>query len=284
MKKFIKAMLILACVFGIAGIGFSLGGVAMGATMETVDVVQKIREKYYDLRNMDWDDDDWEADHHTENGSTSSDGNRVYTTDPADQVEISLRYDELILRAYDGDSMKIEVNNDKAGNVRVEYEKGELEIRSTSKANNRSVTVFYPKNAGFDKMEINVNAGTVEICDDLSVQELEVTVGAGTLENTGSLNTQKADIEVGTGSVEIVGLTAGEINGECGLGSMSMELAGRGSDYNYKLECGLGVITIDGEDFTSLATEKKINNPGASGTIELECGMGSICMDFEDAE
>ncbi len=299
MKKFIKAMLILACVFGVVGIGFSLGGVDMGATMETVDIVQKMREKYYDLRNMDWEDDDWEDDdwedddwedddweesHHTETGSTDSNGKRVHTTAPANEVEINLRYDELILEAYDGDTMRIEIENDKTGNVRVKYEKGELKINSSSKVSHRSVTVFYPKDAQFDKMEINVHAGNVELLSDLSVQELDVNVGAGTLENDASLTVQKAGIEVGTGTVDLQGLTAGEIDGECGLGSMSLELAGRGSNYNYKLECGLGVITIDGEDFTSLAKEKKINNPGASGTIELECGMGSISVDFEDAE
>lgn len=290
MKKFLKVMLVIACVFGVVGIGFSLGGVAMGATVDSVEIIRKVREKVRnfsdvdfddldDLDDLDWDDDHEES-HHTESGASG--GSRVYTAEIPDEIEIKLRYDELILQKYDGDVMKIEVKNDQAGNVKVHCEDKELKISSSAKVRKRSVIVSYPEGAQFAKMEIEVDAGTVELLDDLSVQELDVQVGAGTLENSGALKAKKAEIEVGTGTVALQELTVSELNGECGLGSMELELTGKETDYNYKLECGIGAITIDDEDFAGIVGERKINNPGASGKIELECGMGSITVDFED--
>ena len=38
MKRFLKVILILAAVFGVAGLGLTAGGAAMGATMGDVSV------------------------------------------------------------------------------------------------------------------------------------------------------------------------------------------------------------------------------------------------------
>ena len=39
MKRFLKVILILAAVFGVAGLGLTAGGAAMGATMGDVSVL-----------------------------------------------------------------------------------------------------------------------------------------------------------------------------------------------------------------------------------------------------
>ena len=61
MKKFAKVMMIVAAVFLTAGIGLSVAGVAMGASMNNLDVVDELKAKYTSLKHEAW-DDDWDDD------------------------------------------------------------------------------------------------------------------------------------------------------------------------------------------------------------------------------
>lgn len=306
MKKFVKVMMVIAAVFTAVGIGLSVGGVAMGATLESVEVVQKMRSHWGDwtdhmwsnghwrvTRVTDWDDDDdddddedwddnWDNDY-TEyfsgNGST-----KTYDIQAASELEIDLKYDELIFREYDGDKIRVDVENDSANNIKIESKGGKLKIKSEKKKNNRSITVSYPEKSVFSKVDIEVDAGTVEMMDRLETDKLEVSIGAGEFTNSDSIIAREASIEVGTGEADIMQLTADKIDGECGVGNMTLELTGKESDYSYKLECGIGDISIDGDSFTALASDKKINNSGATKYMELECGMGNISVEFSDAD
>lgn len=291
MKNFIKAMLIVAGVFTAVGIGLSVGGVAMGATVEGVEVVQKMRSGVQNLKerfwtHRDWDDDDWDDDDDwNEDPSVTSDGgNRMYQTDVVKEIEVDLNYDEFTMEAYEGDTIRIEIENDSAQNVRVKSDSNSLKIESQKKKNNRYITVYYPKNAKFKKVEIDVKAGTVEFMDRLETEELEVNIGAGQFTNSDSIIAKKADFEVGAGEINVMQLTADKIDGDCGVGDIVLELTGKEKDYNYKLECGLGNISIEGEDFTSIAGEKKINNTGAQKDMKLECSMGTVEVAFTDGE
>lgn len=290
MKRFTKVMLGIAGLLVIVGLGFSIGGVVMGATVDSVSAVQGIKTHYKKVTNLfrdDWDndwDDDWgeDHDHAVSSAASSGSGQQVYMADSVDEVEIDLRYDELILQAHDDDRIKVTVDNDSAGNVKVEADSGKLEIESSKKIRNRTVTVFYPRDKEFSRMELEVDAGSIEVRDKLSVRELQVTVGAGEFINEEALITEKADIEVGTGNVEIAGLTADQVEGECGLGNMELEITGRETDYSYKLECAMGNISIDGEDYSSILGNKKIKNESTSKTVELECGLGNISVEFTE--
>lgn len=288
MKKFVKVMLIISCVFAIFGIGLSLGGVAMGAATDE-NVVAGIRKNVKNAASLvkvdfDWDDDDdWDdsgRDYLTEDYSVEDAGNKVYTFDAVREIEIDLHYDELVMQAYDGDAIKVEIENDENDNVRVRSSSGKLKIESRKKLKNRTVVLSYPKNAEFAKVEISIDAGTGSLLDDLKADELDISVGAGDFTSSGHIISTKTELEAGVGSLEISGLTAREISGECGIGELRLGLSGKQSDYNYELECGIGEINFDGERYSGLANEKKITNSSASCKLELECGMGEINVDF----
>lgn len=315
MKKFVKVMLIIAFVFVIFGIGLSIGGVAMGASADG-DVIGGIRRnvkqaasfvKVHGMWDFDWDDDDWDdddwddddwdydgdwdddevdLDHHDEDHITahtaSSSGGREYSLDTVREIEIDLHYDELIMQAYDGNVMKLEVENDSSENVRVKSDSGKLKIESRKKLKNRKVILSYPENAEFSKVEINIAAGSGTLQGDLRTEKLDICIGAGAFDNKGKIACEKAELEVGVGSLEISGLTASEISGECGIGELDLGIGGSEADYNYELECGIGEINVGTESYSGLANEKKITNPSASRRMELECGMGEINVKFED--
>lgn len=69
MRKFSKIVLGAAAVLGVAGLGLTAGGVAMGATMDDMryegSSVQKVVNRMVRVAESlndhdDWDDDDWD--------------------------------------------------------------------------------------------------------------------------------------------------------------------------------------------------------------------------------
>lgn len=109
MKKGTKGMLIAAGVFAVAGIGLCVSAVAMGAAKEGSQVVDQVVSAFRDnaypgaglirlgrvYRNT---------------GSGELKEEDVVSTDVAfkKNLEISLKYDELILQEYAGDVIKVD--------------------------------------------------------------------------------------------------------------------------------------------------------------------------------
>ena len=288
MRKFSKIVLGAAAVLTVAGLGLSTGGVAMGASLLELDL-----KKYYDFHDMgrflrlaDWDEDwdDWEEDWDEDSGkilSLNDDG--VYTADSVSELELHLKYDELILQESEGDEVTVRVSGDGEDNVRLKQEGGELEIESRKKVEDRTVTVSYPADMEFRKVSIEVEQGIVSLDDDLDANELEVSVGAGTFDNSAEVTAREADIEVSAGTIELSDLDAQKISAECGMGSMDLSLAGAYEDYSYSLECGAGSISLGDEgEYSGVGTSRKVKNPNASRRMEIECGMGEVNVDFEE--
>lgn len=299
MKKFAKIMLIIAAVFAVLGIGLSVAGAAMGAGSADFSQTMKdrfgnaFRYAYYfvkddDSHDNEWDDDQEEHESEHKTGSSvsgTSDGNmKTYQIDDIEKIlnlEIDLTYDELILETHSGNDIKVDVENDDAGNVKVRTDSDTLYITSTKKNTpHRTISVYYPENMKFAETEIEVAAGNIQMNSDFYAGSLEVYVGAGEFKNVASVTANDTSIEVGTGSVQLSGLDTKLLEGECGMGALTLELAGKESDYSYKLECGVGNIQLGAQSYSGLGREKTIQNPGASRQANLECGMGEISVSF----
>lgn len=283
MKKFVKVMLIIAAVFMALGIGFSISGAAMGSSSENAEVFRTVREQVKKAGNSEaWSrfvyilDEDWEEE------SQEAGEPRIFRMENIDEVEVELKYEDLIFEEYDGKELLVEVENDPAGSVRVKQERHELKITSNRKKHDRRVKISYPAGTEFRKLEIGVDAGIVEIKGDLKAYEVDVEIGAGEVSNSGTITARECEIQAGAGRMELGGLLAEKLSGECGMGEMKLSLQGKELDYDYKLECGVGNISIAGEDYSGLGKEKKIQNAGAGRTLELECGMGSVTVEFEE--
>lgn len=281
MKKSTKVMLIIACSLGVVGIGLTAGGAAMGASMEGMGIFEELKDGAWELLQVgDWEMD--EEDVMVMMDAEEGDGKtKTYDLDAVSEMEIDLRYDQLILRTHAESGIKVEVINDSGENVRVKTEGNTLEIEGSKKVQDRVVKVYYPENYQFRKVEIEVDAGQVILENEIYAGELDVKIGAGEFMNDDRVEAVQADVEVGAGTVEISRFAVKQLDAECGLGSMILSLAGTESDYNYKLECGVGELVIGDDSYSGLSNKKDINNAGASGSITLECGMGNIYIDFE---
>lgn len=284
MKKGTKGMLIAAGAFAVAGIGFCIGGISVAAVETGGNVFdqagQLLQDNDYPLAGLiHWgnaqyhsSDIDWDA----------LDGNTV-DMDFASDLEISLKYDELLIQEYDGDKIRVNVANDAKNDVVVKETSGKITITDTRSGNvkkKKQIKVIVPSGKDFDTISLGVDMGTIDLECDLKVQELLVEVGAGEFSGYGNITAAYCDLQVGAGTIDIDQLDIQKLNADCSAGEIDMVVTGKEKDYNYDLSCGMGEINLEDSEYSGIGIEKNISNEGARKDMVLECGMGEIDVEF----
>lgn len=284
MKKGTKGMLIAAGAFAVAGIGFCIGGISVAAVETGGNVFdqagQLLQDNDYPLAGLiHWgnaqyhsSDIDWDA----------LDGNTV-DMDFASDLEISLKYDELLIQEYDGDKIRVNVANDAKNDVVVKETSGKITITDTRSGNvkkKKQIKVSIPSVKEFDTVSLGVDMGTIDLECDLKVQELSVEVGAGEFSGYGNITAAYCDLQVGAGTIDIDQIDVQKLNADCGAGEIDMVVTGKEKDYNYDLSCGMGEINLEDSEYSGIGIEKNISNEGARKDMVLECGMGEIDVEF----
>ena len=284
MKKGTKGMLIAAGAFAVAGIGLCIGGISVAAVETGGNVFdqagQLLQDNDYPLAGLiHWgnvqyhsSDIDWDA----------LDGNTV-DMDFASDLEISLKYDELLIQEYDGDKIRVNVANDTKNDVVVKETSGKITITDTRSGNvkkKKQIKVIVPSGKDFDTVSLGVDMGTIDLECDLKVQELSVEVGAGEFSGYGNITAAYCDLQVGAGTIDIDQLDIQKLNADCGAGEIDMVVTGKEKDYNYDLSCGMGEIDLEDSEYSGLGIEKNISNEGARKDMVLKCGMGEIDVEF----
>ena len=284
MKKGTKGILIAAGAFAVAGIGLCIGGISVAAVETGGNVFdqagQLLQDNDYPLAGLiHWgnaqyhsSDIDWDA----------LDGNTV-DMDFASDLEISLKYDELLIQEYDGDKIRVNVANDAKNDVVVKETSGKITITDTRSGNvkkKKQIKVIVPSGKDFDTVSLGVDMGTIDLECDLKVQELSVEVGAGEFSGYGNITAAYCDLQVGAGTIDIDQLDIQKLNADCGAGEIDMVVTGKEKDYNYDLSCGMGEIDLENSEYSGLGIEKTISNEGAQKDMVLECGMGEIDVEF----
>ena len=284
MKKGTKGMLIAAGAFAVAGIGFCIGGISVAAVETGGNVFdqagQLLQDNDYPLAGLiHWgnvqyhsSDIDWDA----------LDGNTV-DMDFASDLEISLKYDELLIQEYDGDKIRVNVANDAKNDVVVKETSGKITITDTRSGNvkkKKQIKVSIPSVKEFDTVSLGVDMGTIDLECDLKVQELSVEVGAGEFSGYGNITAAYCDLQVGAGTIDIDQLDIQKLNADCSAGEIDMVVTGKEKDYNYDLSCGMGEINLEDSEYSGIGIEKNISNEGARKDMVLECGMGEIDVEF----
>lgn len=284
MKKGTKGMLIAVGAFAVAGVGFCIGGISVAAVETGGNVFdqagQLLQDNDYPLAGLiHWgnaqyhsSDIDWDA----------LDGNTV-DMDFASDLEISLKYDELLIQEYDGDKIRVNVANDAKNDVVVKETSGKITITDTRSGNvkkKKQIKVIVPSGKDFDTVSLGVDMGTIDLECDLKVQKLSVEVGAGEFSGYGNITAAYCDLQVGAGTIDIDQIDVQKLNADCGAGEIDMVVTGKEKDYNYDLSCGMGEIDLENSEYSGLGIEKTISNEGAQKDMVLECGMGEIDVEF----
>ena len=186
--------------------------------------------------------------------------------DFASDLEISLKYDELLIQEYDGDKIRVNVANDAKNDVVVKETSGKITITDTRSGNvkkKKQIKVSIPSVKEFDTVSLGVDMGTIDLECDLKVQELSVEVGAGEFCGYGNITAANCDLQVGAGTIDIDQIDVQKLNADCSAGEIDMVVTGKEKDYNYDLSCGMGEINLEDSEYSGIGIEKNISNEGA---------------------
>lgn len=287
MKRFSKVVLTVAAVIGICGIGMTIGGVAMGATLAGLNlsdsyfsktlqnIVRSAEEDMEDSWDKDWDEIQ------TLKAVRSEEDTDIYLDSDIWELEISLSAGELDLEQWDEEELRVEVSGEKKENVRIGRVDDTMVIEGIGRDSETYIKVLYPKKTKFDKVDIAVAAGTVEADDVLHTKKLEVSVGAGEFLGEALISTEDAEIEVGAGNVELMSLKTSNLEADCGVGNIALEIEGKEKEYDYELSCAAGMIEIGNNSYSGLGQEQTIRNTDSAGKMILDCGVGNITINFK---
>ena len=288
MRKFSKVVLVIAAAVGVVGIGLTIGGVSMGATITGLNLSKDglgsaVRQtaKYVSFGDEDDWNQDWDEIDESDSKEAAGTNGEIYLFDGVSKLDLSIRTGELYLKEYNGNEIKVEVSGKDREKVRVGQEGETLVLESIGRVQDREITVSYPKKMEFEDASVDVAAGTVNLDDDFYAKKLEVSVAAGEFSNDGAVTAEKADISVGTGNVDLDNLNVQNLEADCGIGNIDLDINGKESDYDYEISCSAGEIDIGDSSYSGIGHEKKISNPGSSGKMTFDCGVGNITVDYE---
>ncbi|MBQ0000464.1 MAG: DUF4097 family beta strand repeat protein [Clostridiales bacterium] len=299
MKKFSKWMLGIAAALVVLGLGLMIAGVTLGARFSEAAFLNNMGSRIFHIRDFseveevilgdrpindlfeheEGDYEEYAGSMKTQSGSHHN-GISTYEVSDMKNLEIDLKAGELRMKAYSGKEIQVKVDDENSKYVKVSSGDDFMKIESTRKVGGDEVTVYYPDNLKLEQLKIEVDAGEVDIMDEIAADYLEITIGAGEVNSKKKVTADTAVLQVGAGEISMKSIDAQKLTGDCGLGEMNLALTGSEKDYNYTLQCGLGSIKIGNNTHASIADREVIQN-GSKKDIELSCGMGEIEIDFK---
>ncbi len=310
MKKFTRISLIFVAVM--AGAGILLMGLAtvMGAGYSTIKGMARNGEfdfgSWHFGDGVYWGSDDRETDGGTYEETGDKDIYR-YQTDGIRELDVEIGAAEVVFQegtgaseiivTVKGGSRKYYEGGMDGDSLEIAYQPKETHLR---KGEAPKIIIEIPGEMCFEKLDLDVAASDLDFAiGGMVCKEMSLTVGAGTVTLSDLEVEGELDVEIGAGIAELENVSCGSLEAECGMGefimagsvsgdievecsmgSMTMELEGNESDYNYDLSCGMGDLTINGSSYAGIAGSKQIKNAGAVGTIRLECGMGKLDLEI----
>ena len=153
------------------------------------------------------------------------------------------------------------------------------------------IRIYIPAGKKFDEVNFDGGVGKIETTQ-LNAKALMLNGGVGEY-NIKGLTTDSLTIESGVGSIKIEGIInggtkidggvgeikiSGQINGDIdlttGVGSVELNLTGNASDYNIKVDKGLGSAKLNGSPVSYVNNDGKYN-------INVDAGVGSIDINIK---
>ncbi|MCX4323006.1 MAG: DUF4097 family beta strand repeat-containing protein [Lachnospiraceae bacterium] len=135
---------------------------------------------------------------------------------------------------------------------------------------------------GFEGAEISVTVGAGELlADRITAGTADFEIGAGHLSISELSISGEMDLEVSMGAAEVAGTIAGDLEAECSMGEIVMNLAGSEDDHSYYVECGMGNVDVGSYSSGGVASHKSWN-AGKSSYFDINCNMGNVTVTFEE--
>lgn len=279
------------------GWGRTLGSEIRDNVMEGID--EAMGEFGGGWNREHWDDYDYDdyddGSHHTYMEEIPAGEGKSFSKEYARKLDLEVRWGSVVIQEDDSADL-ITVYCDAEESYWYTYSEGdELKVKVAPEAwsskdyTDSVVMIKVPAGYRFESVDLevksmkNLNPGRSNhaptiYAEGLKADKMELDAKVGNIEMI-SAETGELDVSTDVGNIEFDGSVTGKIDAECNVGNTELKLAGKKDDYNYEIKCRVGSINVDGESFSGLSSEKKINN-NAGKKMELECNTGSITVEF----
>ncbi len=269
MKKTTKVLLMLALAFFI--VGAALGIASLSAGFRYSEFAQNIEDGRFNLIGPA----EWSKKVTSELaalpgvGGSGKTFEQTYTGVNALQLKVGRADCEII--PYDGQDWKVEGEHLNS-RFDCELDDGELCVSCKgpllsfigTKNNTAKLKLYAPRDQILEKVDIEAGVGTVAMSEDGDF-----------------LRCDQLDLECGVGETDICADIRREAKIAGGVGEVHITLAGKEEDFNYKVEYGVGDVTIDHEKHSGIGGDYKVDND-AEKDLRIECGVGSVELNFRE--
>ena len=192
-------------------------------------------------------------------------------------LEIRLGAGSLELK--EGEKLKVSTD---ITEMEVEEKDGTLKITENSRwhlfswQRGMKVTVEVPKDYQFEEVKLETGPGKVSIGNILA-NKIKMEAGAGKIEIEQILATNELKMNLGAGEVSIRQADGELIDINCGVGKVGIGLADAEEAYKFKLDKGVGKITVGGREasgtWSGAKATKEVKIEGGVGAIEIKTGV-----------
>ena len=117
----------------------------------------------------------------------------------------------------------------------------------------------------------------------LELEQMEVESGMGSVEVQGITAAQRLYVDAGMGDVDISGSFGGEVELNCGMGSVNLEVQGASrEDFDYDLDVGMGSLSVEGVEASGFLGGEYKTSDGKDRSITVDGGMGDVKISFAE--
>lgn len=235
---------------------------------------------------------------------TSIEERNMFDMSEVNNIVFEAGYGEFEITAWDNSYYEVKVEDTLSKNkIKYTLKDGTLTIRIKGKrfsifGNDIKAILYVPKTAEISDLKIKLSAGQLNCHDINAIQNLDVNIGVGegTFSNIFAEYTEMSVgagegivenarfgntvLKVGVGEMDVQGVIDGNINIDCGVGEMDLNLIAEYTDYNYKVNVGLGEVSIGEEKYSGTKGNTEINNDRQKA-IHIKCGVGDVSVEFD---
>lgn len=197
-------------------------------------------------------------------------------------VRVEIAVGDVELRTGDGFDVTLDWDEERSYSMSAAVEGGVLQVTSDTAPGPAlsagtfaaKVVVTVPSGTVLEEIGLKTGRGGAGV-EGIQAVELALTASRGAVTVRGCQIGRSIEAESDVGDVELHGELACETRLKTGMGDVKVRTHAAEDDCAYMLECGLGTLTVNGED-----RENKLEK--RDGAVALSCasGMGDVAISF----
>ena len=209
------------------------------------------------------------------------------------RLEVEVGAAEFAIRS--GEQFSVESN---LKYLTVEEKDGTLTVREDRKNGKNYegpvLTLYVPEGYCFEEIDIETGAAVFTV-HELSAKTVTLMLGAGQVDidllnasekaeiqggageliiKSGSI--KSLDLDMGIGELNLTAALTGDSSLVCGVGESNITLLGAESDYQLRVNKGIGSAWVNGESISGNST-----HGSGDRAVQIDCGVGAVNISFQ---